>query len=176
MKIKNCKIKNSQKGVSLIIVFLVMTVMIAIVLSIGTILFNEIKIIGAIGNSTSAFYSADTGIEKTSYLDRKKIPSGGSRGFCDICNSCNQAGVSPDTFCSNCVATPIEVNGCDLATCRNCYITYDAIVADKTYTVYALVAPDPFNANYSVFTINSKGFFRQTIRQIEASSTSQVNP
>lgn len=173
---KSSKIQNSNRGVSLIIVFLVMTVMISIVLSIGTILFNEIKIIGTIGNSTSAFYSADTGIEKTSYLDRKKIPNGSTRGFCDICNSCNQNGIDPSTFCSNCTLTPIVNNGCDLEVCNNCYLVYDASVADKTYTVYASVTPDPLNASITIFKINSKGFFRQNIRQIEVSSTSQVIP
>jgi hypothetical protein len=77
---KTSKINKDQKGVSLIISFFIMVIIVAIVLAITTLLYNEIKMIRNIGNSVVAFYAADSGIEKVLYYDRKVIPVG-SRGY-----------------------------------------------------------------------------------------------
>lgn len=66
---------TSERGVTFIITFLVMTVIVAVVLGISTILVNEIKVISNIGNYVSVFYAADTGVEKTLYFNRKHSPS-----------------------------------------------------------------------------------------------------
>ena len=63
--------KNQQKGVTLIITFFITTIIITILLSISTILFREIKILGAIGNSVSAFYTNDSAREKALYINKK---------------------------------------------------------------------------------------------------------
>ncbi len=169
-------IYNSQKGVSLIIIFLIMTVIIAIVLSISTILSSEIKIIGDIGSSVSSFYAADIGIEKTLYFDRKQVIAGAKRGFCNTCNACNDPSVDPATWCNNCFTTDLDpgpTNGCDLTTCTNCKLDYDTTFSDKKYTVSATVSPDLITPTTSNLNINSKGLYRNVIRQINSFSSSK---
>src|SRR3989344_7397808 len=116
---------NNQKGVSLIITFFIMTILLALVLGISTILFNEIKIIGNIGNSVSALYAADAGIEKTLFYDNKVIPDGGHRGICNICNTCATGD------CNSCTA----VGTCDPITCSECDITYSSTLNGISYDV-----------------------------------------
>ena len=53
----------SQKGVSLYLAVIIMLILLAIALGVSTILVGQIKTIRGMGNSVSAFYAADTGIE-----------------------------------------------------------------------------------------------------------------
>lgn len=154
-----------QKGISLVIALLIMTIMLAIVLSISTILFNEIKIISNVGNSISSFNSAESGIEKTLYFDRKQIPNGASRGFCNICNVCALSD------CQNCSATPLALNGCSLTVCNNCEVSYNSTFDGRNYKVNAKVTPNQTNPNISDFYINSLGFYKETTRIVENTST-----
>lgn len=172
MIFNNQKIKllnlSEQKGASLIITFLIMTILLAVVLSVSTILFNKIKIISNIGASLSSLNAANSGIEKTLYFDRKQIPSGATRGFCNICSACSNAD------CINCTSTSLSagaINGCDLVGCLNCRITYDSTFNGRNYTVDAKVFPDPLNSAVSNFNINSKGFYRDTTRTVVFSGT-----
>jgi hypothetical protein len=175
--IKNLKfkIKNSQKGVSLIIVFLIMTIMLAIVFGISTVLINEIVIIRGIGNSVASFYSADTGIEKTLYFDRKQVVSGANRGFCNICTTCNDSGLPSEAQCNNCVATPLALDGCDVNNCTNCQVNYDSSYLNRSYAVSASVTPntDPL---YSDTSINSKGVYQDLMREIQLRATTPTIP
>ncbi len=57
------KIKNS-KGISLVLVILLMSIILAIGLGLSSIFLQEIKMTEEIGNSVVAFYGADTGIEE----------------------------------------------------------------------------------------------------------------
>ena len=153
-------IMNNQKGVSLIITFLIMTIMLAIVLSISTILFNKIKIISNLGSSASSFNAAFSGVEKTLYFDKKQVPVGSRRGFCNICNSC------APSDCNNCIATPLSPNGCNVKNCRNCEITYNSTFDDRIYKIDAKVTPNALSPNLSDFYINSQGFYKNTKRTI----------
>jgi len=130
-------VKN-QKGVVLIIAFFIMTIIIAVVLSIGTILFREIKAVGSAGNSVSAFYAAESGIEKVLYADRRQVPLGANRGMCNICNVCSNFSSS----CSHCVTIPLATNGCNILNCNNCQASFDSITGGNFYTVKATVSPD----------------------------------
>ena len=158
---------KSQAGVSLVITFLIMTIMLSIVVSLSVILFSQIHIIGSIGNSVSSFYAADTGIEKTVYFDRKQIPQGATRGFCSICTTCSS------TECTSCNATPLATNGCDAATCNNCEITYTSTYDNRTYSVDAKITPDNQDPSLSVFTVDSKGLYQDSTRAVELQLTSQ---
>jgi len=71
--IKN-KIFSSQKGVSLIITFFIMIIILAIVMSVSTILYSEVKIIRNIGNTAVSFFAADSGMEKILFYDRRVLP------------------------------------------------------------------------------------------------------
>lgn len=52
-----------QKGVSLFLTILILAIILAIVLGLGTILIGQIKTIREMGNSVIAFYAADAGVE-----------------------------------------------------------------------------------------------------------------
>jgi len=56
--------KFSQKGVSLYLAIVIMVILLAIVLSVATILVGQLKMIREMENSVIAFYAADTGIEE----------------------------------------------------------------------------------------------------------------
>jgi len=58
---------NPQKGVSLYIAFLIMTILLSIGLSMSTILLSEIKTMREMGKSVVAYYAAETGIERELY-------------------------------------------------------------------------------------------------------------
>ena len=62
---------NSQKGVSLYIAFLIMTILLSIALSMSTFLVSEIKIMREMGKSVTAYYAAETGIERELYEDNE---------------------------------------------------------------------------------------------------------
>ena len=77
-------LNNLQKGVSLIISFFIMVIILSVVLSVSALLYSEIKVIRNIGNSVVSFYAADSGIEKLIYYDRKVLPDGAVRGLCSM--------------------------------------------------------------------------------------------
>ncbi len=54
----------SQKGLSLYLAIIIMSIILAIVLGTTTILTGQIKTMRGIENSVIAFYGADTGIER----------------------------------------------------------------------------------------------------------------
>ncbi|KPJ56510.1 hypothetical protein AMJ49_04675 [Parcubacteria bacterium DG_74_2] len=70
-------IYNSQHGISLYLVVLFMSIVLAMVLGLSTILIGELKITKGLGDSVIAFYAADTGIERI-LIDRAgpSCPSG----------------------------------------------------------------------------------------------------
>lgn len=161
-------IHNGQKGVSLVIAFLIMTTALAVVLSMTSILFSEIIILKNIGDSVSSLYAAESGIEQVLYFDRKQIPNGSMRGLCNICNVCNT------NTCSNCLATSLSgdgANGCDTATCSNCNITYSSTFGDKSYRVNTRVVPNASDPALSDLIISAQGSYKNASRAIETIST-----
>lgn len=150
--------KNREKGVALLVMFFIMGIALTVVLGVTVILISEIKIIRGMGYSVVAFYTADTGMEEFLYLDKKKIPTDGTRGFCDICNSCQDFGCEP----SSCVATGDD---CDLITCTDCQISYCTGAGctgtgDKKYNVMASITP-------TEESFKSFGTYQKTTRAIE---------
>ena len=59
--------KNFQKGVSLYLTIVILSVLTAALLSLVSISVSQIKIIYSVGDSVIAFYAADTGIERVLY-------------------------------------------------------------------------------------------------------------
>lgn len=140
---------NSESGVSLIITFFIMLIILAVVLSIGVILYNEIKIIRNVGDSVVAFYIADSGVEKTLYYDRKNTQDN-NHGICGICNAC------PD--CTPCNVPNTDT--CKPETCTNCTVTFNSNLPnelEKSYLVTATVAPsdDPTIFNVGIDSVGS---------------------
>jgi len=60
-------INNSQRGVSLYITFMIMTVLLVISLGVSSLLISQLKMLRRMGGSVNALYAADTGIEKLLY-------------------------------------------------------------------------------------------------------------
>lgn len=153
---------DKQKGISLIVVFLIMTIILAMTLASSTVLFNKIKILSSMGDSVSALYAAESGVEKTLYFDRKQIPGKGkdkgNRGLCDICSSC--------TDCANCTLTPLSTNGCNPLTCTDCEINYNSVFNNRTYFVNAKATPSLF------FSCEAEGNYKNAKRTVKVISSS----
>lgn len=64
---------KTEKGVSLLFVVLITSIILAIGLGVNAILIKQIKMTEEIGHSVKAFYAADSGIEQALY-DLYKLP------------------------------------------------------------------------------------------------------
>jgi hypothetical protein len=158
---------ESEKGVSLIMTFFIMTIMLAIVLSVSLVLYDQIKIIRNIGNSIVSFYAADGGVEKFLYYDRKKIPEGGVRGLCNICSNCPSNG--PDDF-ANCVACrAVSGTDCDPITCANCEIYFETSFETRSYKLTGNVS-EQINGDF-LTDVNSRGAYYSATRAVELQIT-----
>lgn len=160
---------NSQKGISLIITFFIMVIILSAVLAISAILYSEIKIIRNIGNSVAAFYLADSGVEKTLYYDRQEIPEEASRGICNICETSSGWAECSDNEGESC------------ADCTNCRISFDVTMSSsplKKYNVVAdvLTPPASFEQQCPVSTVSfqSYGTYINTKRAIKLDITNEV--
>jgi hypothetical protein len=161
---------EEQKGVSLIITLFIMIVILAVVLSVSTILYSEIKVIKNISNSVAAFYAADSGIEKVLYYDKKVIPDEAERGFCSMCSSgaCTAENNSDHSMdCLDCQLTVLndDPTGCDPDICNNCEISFNTDFDGRIYNIIAAVSPGADDS--SILEIKSKGFFGGTGRKID---------
>lgn len=58
---------NFEKGISLYLSLVIMGIFLSLALGLNSILLGQIEIIQGVGNSVSAFYAADTGIERELY-------------------------------------------------------------------------------------------------------------
>ncbi len=123
---------SNQRGIALLVAFFVMGISVAIVLGVGIVLLSELKMIKGMGGSVTAFYAADTGLEKTLYYDRKVIPDGGTRGACAMPTSCNDCSFNSPPSGIDCVPE----------TCTDCVIDYSSQFGDnKSFQAVVTVAP-----------------------------------
>jgi hypothetical protein len=60
-------INNNQKGISVYITIVIMSVLLAVSLGLASIIVNGAKMADSLSNSVKAFHVADTGIERTLY-------------------------------------------------------------------------------------------------------------
>ena len=161
----NKPIINKEKGVTLIIVFFVMIIIIAVVLSVSVLLYGEIKVIRNMSNSVVSFYAADSGVEKVLYYDRKLLyvdaASGKSaRGVCAMCNKqiCPINATDSSLACNCKPAVYLtDPHGCDPGQCTNCIISFSTVLDSASgisYNVTATVKPDKLN-NIDIKAIGS---------------------
>lgn len=61
--------KNSQRGISLFLALIIMSIFLAIGLALNAILIGQIKTLSGMEESAVALYAADTGIERILYMD-----------------------------------------------------------------------------------------------------------
>ncbi len=66
---------SQKRGISLYLVIVILAILMSVSLGLISLTVGEIQIAGGVGNSTVAFYAADTGIEKALY---DKLVSGGA--------------------------------------------------------------------------------------------------
>ena len=99
--------KSSEKGLSIYLTLMVMTILLAMALGLSAILFGQIRIAREIGNSVVAFYAADTGIERE--LKEANPPGTTYSGYLDL----NKNGIKDerDSFYNVSVLSP-GTNGC----------------------------------------------------------------
>jgi hypothetical protein len=131
-----------EKGISLYLAVVIISILLAIVLGLGAILFYQLQMTKEIGNSVVAFYGADTGIERALYDEINCFRQ------TDIFN-CPLYGCSPDNngdgYCDG-----VEEN----------YDTGEIVLDNGAkYQVQSTDIP--------VRTFYSKGIFRETSRAIE---------
>jgi len=164
---------DKQKGVSLIITFFIMLIVLAIVLSISALLYSEVKVIRNISNSMASLYAADSGIEKVLYYDRQIIPSGATRGLCSMLTFISKdtpycitnISSNPSIYCNNPVITPLATGGCAVNNCTNCQISFHSVFNDGG--AYYVTAKVYFDGMFSNLEIESKGVFGSAGRQIK---------
>jgi len=176
------KIFNPESGVSLIITFFIMVMILSVVLSISVLLYSEVKIIRNIGSSTTSLYAAESGIEKVLYYDRQVIPSGAARGLCSMYlynpvnnpKACRDSGDARNfdlsVYCDHSTIPPVSgsADGCKPDVCNNCTVIFDTSFDSRKYTVTATVAPDVDTTKTNPdYNITSKGVFGGAERQIQ---------
>ncbi|MSU54435.1 MAG: hypothetical protein EXS48_01155 [Candidatus Staskawiczbacteria bacterium] len=131
------KIKNSEKGVALIMVFLMMTIMVSMVLGINAILLSEVKLLGRIGNSSVALIIAENVKEEALYHIR-------NGGICDVCNNC--------PTCDNCTIS---------GTSPNCTVYFESTDSNGGQgTVLATIT------YCETLVTNATGYFNGVMRKI----------
>ena len=94
------KILNSERGVSLIITFFIMIIILSVVLSVSTLLYGELRVMRNVGNSVVGFYEADSGVEKVLYYNRQVRPLVSSDIGCSSNEECI-ADLGADYFCDD---------------------------------------------------------------------------
>ena len=92
--------QNKENGVSLIITFFIMIIILAVVLSISTLLYSEVKIIRNIGSSVVGFYAADSGIEKVLFYDKQVLPVVSTGTPCPLGTECSLGQTCTDSVCT----------------------------------------------------------------------------
>ncbi len=154
---------EQQKGVALIIVFLVTLVILAAVLSIGTLLFNKVKIVSSASSATSALNGAYASVEETLYYN-KQVPQGAFVGVCNMCPAC-LAATTPGLQCNTCTTT-----GSDCNACTSCLVNFTATYnSGQTATVVVAVnqTSDIATQKYTnALTITSTGNMNAILRTI----------
>ena len=142
------KFKYSQKGVSLVLTFFIMSIILATVFGASTILFKKIGMVKDIKDSMAVFYITNSGIEKTLYFDRKVLPE----GICNICDDCLD--------CEDCTSSGTDCG----SSCTDCTISYYTEFDGEKYEIEATVVQ---TNGFLETTIKSSGSYKEATRAIE---------
>ena len=133
---------KEQKGISLLFIVLITSLILAISLGISTILIKEIKMMSEIGYSVTAFYAADSGIEAALY---------------DLYQS-----DSP---------TPAHSDVSDNVVLDNAHYDTEAKCCNPDFEYCSLECPENFEVDLNCYTLNfclkSAGSYRNIKRAIE---------
>lgn len=170
---------KNQRGISLIITFFIMLIILAVVLSVSSLLYSQLKVIKGIGESVISFYAAESGVEKVLYYDRKVLPEGSERSERGLCTmysfdqetNPNACGSNNPNDSMNCINTrsPLALDndgqGCNVDNCTNCQIYFETKFGDANYYITGTVVPNEDGISFDT-EIRSKGAYGQAERQI----------
>ena len=84
-----------QKGISLYLALMIMTILLAIGIGISTIIVSQMKMIREMGDSVIAFYAADTGIERLINEELKICRQAPCPGYCADPVNCDEGLPTP---------------------------------------------------------------------------------
>ncbi len=73
---------QTQRGVSLYMVFMIMTLLLGIGFGMSALLLTQLDTLRGIGYSVLAFYATDAGIERVLYIDQKTCVNSPTRLSC----------------------------------------------------------------------------------------------
>ena len=106
-----CKNHSAQKekGVVLYLAIVAMTIMLAMVLGLGSLFIGQLKILRGVGQSVIALYAAEAGVEKVLY-DDKQVP-GSIVATCHHANHTHCPGALANTATYN-VTVEVSGGGC----------------------------------------------------------------
>lgn len=68
--------RNKEKGVSIYIAFMIMTILLGIALGVSSLLLSQINVLRGIGHSIFAFYATEAGLEYALYIANTDSPQG----------------------------------------------------------------------------------------------------
>jgi len=187
----NFNSNQGERGVVLIVTFFIMIIVLLVTLFLSGLLYNEIRIGRNIVFSVIAYYSADSGVEKFFYYDRKILPEIDGmrveRGLCVLGEKdLNPKACLPDPnpggkgeeksiYCNNWEKSTQDPagEGCDPMICNNCQIKFNSDLDETRYSIIATVFPAQEQEATPSLTLYSKGKFHNVVRQIEVKSTFQ---
>jgi hypothetical protein len=151
---------RSEKGISLYLTVLILTILLAISLGMSRILVGQIKMVGTMGNSVIAFYAADTGTEKVLYEDKLCRPDCPAPPPCTPTpDPCPTPSPCP---CPGCEGYPDACQGL----LNNS--SFSGSLEENGPTYQATFYNDPITCGGSPFCIRSIGIYRGIRRAIEA--------
>ena len=143
---------KKEKGASLYLAIVIMSILLATVLGLTTISISQIKLVRGMGDSVMAFGAADAGIEWALYQERKECrqpscPSPPCEGSC--------SGLLEDTHHG---FLNLDLDG--TIPSGNCP---DALSQDKDDACYKITK----SIQGTIVILQSIGFYRQAVRGIE---------
>jgi len=123
--------KDSQKGATLYFAIVIMSILLAAVFSISSVIFVQIKTIKGMGNSVLAYYAADTGAEAAlDYLYSNNVPAGGR-----WTESLGGSGYQYDFYITQPIGGTLkDVDGVSLPTTSTCTAQYYCIKSIGSYS------------------------------------------
>ena len=136
---------KKQKGVSLFLALVVMTVFLSMGAGLGVVLIKQKKSIQGMDSSVVSFYAADSGIEKVFYLDSVGEPTDSVEGILGSVDARFKASLESD--CSLKTVTSHGYSDTYGATTRR---SIEVSVEELPYTtnpVITLLGDDPVNLN-----------------------------
>ena len=181
--VKDQKRNFYQKGVSLLMTFFIMLIALAVIISISSFVYNEIKIIKDAGDATVSFYLAYSGVEKAMYYAKKNVCLTYPYNVASNPNGCLAAGDDKDLFldkslyCNN-QSEPKVLDffksplGCDASKCDSCKISFTTTLDEGSYKVS--VSTQEKTPDLVQILISSRGTFNKSSRQLEVLDTTEA--